>query len=183
MTVLTDVEIKQRKIISRCAYFSTEIEGLKGPSYGLSAAGYDLRLGPRFKRPRPGRIIAASDMAEDDWEDFYEDGTFVLKPNEFLLGHSLEKIKMPKDYIGLCVNKSSYIRAGVNAHATVVEPGWEGHLTVEIKNQLPHNGTCLYPGFGILQIVFIKTNKTPMTTYDKRNGKYMHQGAYPVISR
>lgn len=82
---------------------------IHGRSYGASHCGYDIRI----------------------WEDL------LLPPGDFRLASSIEQFCMPKDVVGVVHDKSTNIRLGLSVFNTVIEPGWRGYLTLELKNQNP----------------------------------------------
>jgi deoxycytidine triphosphate deaminase len=78
-----------------------------GMSYGLSCAGYDVRL------------------ARDE----------TLVSGFTTVGVTLEHMDFPPDLLGLVKDKSTWARKGVQVQNTVIEPGWRGHLAVEMTYQ------------------------------------------------
>ena len=89
-----------------------------------------------------------------------DDEPLMLHPGEFILGSTLEWIKLPNDIAGSIEGKSSLGRLGLLIHSTAgfVDPGWEGNLTLELSNVSPLPIT-LYYKMKIGQISF-----TQMTT-------------------
>ncbi len=85
---------------------------------------------------------------------------FILHPGEFVLGSTLESLKLPNDVAGRIEGKSSLGRLGLLIHSTAgyIDPGWEGNLTLELSNVSPLPIT-LYYKMKIGQISF-----TQMTT-------------------
>jgi dCTP deaminase len=76
---------------------------------------------------------------------------FVLHPRAFVLGSTLEWIRMPKNIAGYVTSRSSWGRRGlIIATATGVHPGFTGCLTLETFNsgEVP---IALYPGMAISQ--------------------------------
>ena len=72
--------------------------------------------------------------------EFYRDhrGPFCdIPPNGYVLGRTLEYLRIPRDVLTLCVGKSTYARAGVLVNVTPFEPEWEGFVTVSIANTTP----------------------------------------------
>ena len=59
-------------------------------------------------------------------------------------------------------------------NVTPLEPGWEGHVTLEFSNTTPLPAK-IYANEGVAQFIFLKGNELPETTYADRNGKYMGQ--------
>ena len=85
---------------------------------------------------------------------------FVLHPRAFVLGSTLEWIRLPKNLAGYVTSRSSWGRRGlIIATATGVHPGFTGCLTLELFNsgQIP---IALYPGMAISQFFmhYVDTN-------------------------
>lgn len=101
-----------------------------------------------------------------------EDKKFIVHPNEFVLGSTVESVAIPIDLAGRLEGKSSLGRIGIIVHATagVVNPGWEGKLTLEIHNigKIP---VALYPGMKIAQISFHQMTTPAEKPY---KGSYQH---------
>ena len=80
---------------------------------------------------------------------------FMLHPGEFVLGSTLERIKLGDDVVARLEGKSSLGRLGLLIHSTAgfIDPGFEGHITLELSNvaTLP---IAIYPGMKIGQISF-----------------------------
>ncbi len=109
----------------------------------IAQVSVDLLLGERFttfKKDVPGYLTAIRMdpslwSSEDLWEHREAD-TFRLEPNQFVLAQTLERVCMPNDLIGFVEGRSSYARIGVTVHVTApkVDPGFQGHITLEMAN-------------------------------------------------
>lgn len=122
-----------------------------GMSYGLGPAGYDVRL----------------------------DQDVRLEPGEFKLASTLEEFRMTTDVLGIVHDKSTLIRRGLSVFNTVIEPGWCGFLTLELKN----NGNELIElpaGSPIAQIIF---HMLDCPTDQPYSGKYQDQARGPQEAR
>ncbi len=79
----------------------------------------------------------------------------VIHPREFILGVTSEWFKLSNQILANVEGKSSLGRLGLVIHATAgfIDPGFEGHITLEITNltELP---IILYPDMPIAQIRF-----------------------------
>jgi deoxycytidine triphosphate deaminase len=62
---------------------------------------------------------------------------------------------------------------GIVANVTPLEPGWEGHVTLELSNTTPLPAK-VYANEGIVQLLFFKGER-PEVTYADRKGKYQGQ--------
>lgn len=144
-------------------------------SYGLSSMGYDLRVGNKFY------IFTNINTTVIDPKSFdlknyveYEGEVCIIPPNSFVLARSIEYLKMPPNVLGEVLSKSTYARCGLNCLATPLEPGWEGHVTLEFANNTS-SPAMLYAGEGACQVLFHEASETPRVTYADRKGKYQGQ--------
>jgi dCTP deaminase len=107
-----------------------------------------------------------------------DDGnSFVLHPGEFVLGSTLERIALPDDLVARIEGKSSLGRLGLLIHSTAgfVDPGWNGHITLELSNvaNLP---ITLYPGMKIGQISFLRMTTPADVPYGAASLGSKYQG-------
>ena len=102
---------------------------------------------------------------------------FILHPNEFVLGQTLEWVELPDDLVARLEGKSSLGRLGLLIHSTAgyVDPGWKGNLTLELSNvaNLP---IALYRGMKIGQISFFKMSSAVERPYGSRELGSKYQG-------
>lgn len=149
-------------------------------SYGLSSYGYDFRVADEFKifTNVDSMVI---DPKEFDPKCFVDRKTdvCVIPPNSFVLGRTVERVKMPRGVLGICVGKSTYARTGIIVNVTPIEPEWEGYITLEFSNTTPLPAK-LYANEGCCQILFLKGDEDCMTSYADRAGKYMFQEGVTV---
>lgn len=145
-------------------------------SYGVSSFGYDCRLAPEYKvftnAANDGGVIDPLNFREDAY--IPKSGPWcVIPPNSYILGRTIEYFTMPEDVVSVCLGKSTYARSGIAVNVTPIEPGWEGHVTLEISNQTPLP-IRVYANMGICQFLFLRGFR-PQTTYADKDGKYMGQ--------
>jgi dCTP deaminase len=153
----------------------------------IQATSVDLRLGTEFKIIRNARfpfldLLKSREDAESDLGDYIEElriqshDEFVLHPDEFALGCTLEYLRLPADLAGRLEGKSTWGRVGLQVHSTAgfVDPGFNGSLTFELQNvgKVP---IPLYPGLRVAQICFYRCGETaipyPDETYDRYAGR------------
>jgi len=118
-----------------------------GVSYGLSEAGYDIRIKQEV----------------------------ILHPfRRFALASAIEKFAMPNDMVAIVHDKSTWARRKLSVFNTVIEPGWQGFLTLEL---VYHGWVPLRipAGAGIAQVLFHQISEP--ATYA---GKYQNQGDRPT---
>lgn len=123
-----------------------------GMTFGLGPAGYDIRL----------------------------DQDINLLAGQFKLASAMEYFQMPDILMGIVHDKSSLARRGLSVFNTVIEPGWRGYLTLELKNQNPHKDIWLPKGSPIAQVVFNILDEPTTMPY---NGRYQDQEAGPQKAR
>jgi dCTP deaminase len=114
-----------------------------------------------------------------------DDHPFVLHPGEFVLGSTLERIRLGNDLVARLEGKSSLGRLGLLIHSTAgfIDPGWDGHVTLELSNvaNLP---ITIYPSMKIGQISFMQMTEPATTPYGSSaiGSKYKGQKG-PTASR
>ncbi len=172
MTVLSAQSILKRNIISPW-YHRTEVRGM---TYGLSAAGYDVRISfeglgftmTKFRQPRLK-------------DSCHHCGGFHDAGNTFMLAATAEHFEMPDDVMGIVHDKSSWARRGLAVQNTVIEPGWRGYLTLELTYHGPANEELVVQhGDPIAQIVFHQLDEPTIFPY---TGKYQDQEPGPQEAR
>ena len=119
-------------------------------------ASVDLRLGFKFTKltgKRGLKFTLAHGMpalaGTDLWTEkvlekrdkLGKKETFTLDPDEFVLAQTYERIWIPRHLIAMVEGRSSYARAGLSMHQTApwLQPGWNGQITLEIRNSGPFN--------------------------------------------
>lgn len=174
--IMPDHWIRDQSLLNGMIEPFVEKQTAKGAiSYGLSSYGYDARCSNEFK------IFTNIDNAIVDPKNFNgqsfvdrEVDVCVIPPNSFALTRSVEYFRIPKDTLVVCLGKSTYARCGLIVNVTPLEPGWEGHVTLEISNTTPLPAK-VYANEGIAQFLFFKGSSECETTYADRAGKYMGQ--------
>jgi dCTP deaminase len=118
-------------------------------SFGMSEAGYDIRI--------------KQDV--------------VLHPfKRFTLASSVERFQMPRHLMAIVHDKSSWARRGLSVFNTVIEPGWEGWLTLEL---VYHGWKPLrIPALsGIAQVIFHE-----LVVWQEYTGRYQNQEDKPIAA-
>ena len=102
---------------------------------------------------------------------------FVLHPNEFVLGSTLEKFTMPDEIAGRIEGKSSLGRLGLLIHSTAgyVDPGFSGNLTLELSNVSPLP-IKLFSNMKIGQISFVQMTTPVENPYGSKKLGSKYQG-------
>jgi dCTP deaminase len=133
-----------QEIRRRCASFAPLVTPFAertqhhGMTYGLSPAGYDIRI--------------AQDVT-------------LSCLRSFALVSSIEHFTIPTDLIAQVCDKSSWARRGVAVQNTLAEPGWFGYLTLELTYACwwPIRITA---GSPIAQIIFLRLEAPTEQPYE-----------------
>src|SRR5436189_5284917 len=136
----------------------------------LQPSSVDVRVDRYFRVFHNNRypFIDVREEQEDLTELVEVDGDtpFVLHPGEFVLGSTLERIRLPDDLVARLEGKSSLGRLGLLIHSTAgfIDPGWDGPVTLELSNvaNLP---ITIYPSMKIGQISFMQMTEPATTPY------------------
>ena len=145
-----------------------------GVSWGLSEAGYDIRIKQKILFGKDGlnRFAAATFINKDgEKEGYFNDNS------SFILASAIEEFDMPDCLVGIVHDKSTWARQGLSVFNTVIEPGWKGFLTLEL---VYHGNTELIipAGSGIAQVIFHKTSNKV-----KYEGRYQNQSDEPTPAK
>lgn len=117
----------------------TDETGRRLCSHGLSPAGYDISLTAIYEVDS-NRILNPKDKGESgDLNKLPShkntSGDYVvLNPGRHFLGESLEYFTIPRNISGTLLIKSTYGRLGLILIESVIDPGFNGNLTVSIFN-------------------------------------------------
>lgn len=144
-------------------------------SFGLSSFGYDLRVADEYKifHNALNSVIDPKHIDSNSFIDFKGD-VCIIPPNSFALARSVEYFRIPSNVLAVCVGKSTYARCGIITNVTPFEPGWEGHVTLEISNTTPLPAK-IYSHEGLCQVLFLESDEDCEVSYKDRHGKYQKQ--------
>ena len=182
MSVLSDRDI-------RSAIEAGEIGVRPYDPADLQPSSVDLHLDRSFRVFRNNRYpyidVRAPQPDLTELLTIADDEPFVLHPGEFVLGQTLERVSLPNDLVARLEGKSSLGRLGLLIHSTAgfIDPGWDGHVTLELSNvaNLP---ITIYYGMKIGQLSFVQLSEAAETPYgaDGLGSKYQGQKG-PTPSR
>ncbi len=176
MSILPDHWIREQSQSNKMIEPFVEKQKREGNiSYGLSSYGYDARIAPEFKifTNIDNAIVDPKNFTDNSFVDRNDD-VCVIPPNSFVLGRTVEYFRIPEDVLVICLGKSTYARCGLIVNVTPLEPGWEGHVTLEVSNTTPLPAK-IYANEGICQFLFLKGDSPCEVSYADRSGKYMGQ--------
>lgn len=101
---------------------------------------------------------------------------FVIHPGEFILASIYEYIELPDNIAAQIHGRSSIGRLGLFVHTSAgwIDPGYKGHLTLEIYNvnKIPIK---VYPLMKIAQIVFFEIESVEVPYNLRKGSKYVDE--------
>ncbi len=180
--ILSDISIREELAAGRIV-----IDPLDEAA--IQPSSVDLRV-DRYFRVFRSHTVGVIDVKEDqasltELVEIGGDESLILHPAEFVLGSTLERVALPDDLVGRLEGKSGLGRLGLLIHSTAgfVDPGFNGHLTLELSNvaSLP---ITVYPGMKIGQISFLRMTSSAERPYGSSalGSKYQNQHG-PTPSR
>lgn len=121
----------------------------------IQPSSVDLRLGNQLRvGSGSGRIVDPTQANDNAWINFdlhtyfvghawvdrpLERGEFVMPAGAFVLGHTLEVVKLGPSLAAYVDGRSTLARNGLSVHVTAgfIDPGFEGQITLELSNVAP----------------------------------------------
>ena len=101
----------------------------------IQPSGVDLRVKCIYRLKNGGYLGVENRKTPDVEVVTKENGEkIILRPNEFVLVETMEKVNMPNNLSAIVLPRSSLFRCGVSLHTAVVDPGYIGTLTFGMKN-------------------------------------------------
>ncbi|KKP36877.1 MAG: deoxycytidine triphosphate deaminase, dCTP deaminase [Candidatus Peregrinibacteria bacterium GW2011_GWF2_33_10] len=156
----------------------------------VGPASLDIRLGRFFKFYKHANTAVLDPMKMDSFQKITElievkgNDPIIIQPQEFVLGVTMETLKLPDDLVARCEGRSSLGRIGLIIHSTAgfIDPGFEGTITLEITN-INRMPLALYPGMRIGQLAFESMTSPADIPYDKKACSKYHKQKLPEESR
>lgn len=142
--------------------------------HAFNAHSIDLRLGSILLKYLPQTIRLGSARIETREIDMDTEGEYVLAPGEFILGTTLEEVAISERFAGRIETKGNIARAGIQVHNGDghIDPGFRGHITLEITNMQKDVSIRLIHGIYICQFFVYPLSSPSERPY---RGKYYGQ--------
>lgn len=180
MTVLSDGDL-----VHAIATEELEVEPQQVGS--LQPASIDLRLDNVFLTfpARPAGSVIDPRVEQDmDRHVHGPDEPFVVEPGGFALGATIERIHVGPTLAARIEGKSSLGRLGIEVHSTAgwIDPGFDGQVTLEIKN-VAHLPVLLIPGMWIAQLAVMRLSRRVVHPYGGSRGSHYQRQRGPTPSR
>ena len=97
-------------------------------------------------------LIESLDQNSNGWVEVDITEPYQLKPGQFVLCSTAEKVTLPDDIAGQLMLRSSATRKGFDhCLAGFVDSGWSGELTLELRNNLQLNFLEIQAGMRLVQ--------------------------------
>jgi dCTP deaminase len=160
--------------------------------FQLQSHSVDLRLGFTFMLPKIWHLTTRGRESLDilhfdkrtqeyfDVVELEEGQYFDLLPQEYILVSTLETLTVPKDLMAVLYPRSSTNRKGLSLDLTgIIDSGYEGQLSLPIRNNTRSQTVRLYPGERLCQVVFEEL-KQPV---NPRQSKYHQRDIIEGVQR
>jgi dCTP deaminase len=134
------------------------------------SASIDLRLGrwfrtmihTRVEKIKIGENRREGAISKEHYVRFNDE--FILHPGQFVIGNTLEWMRLPYDLSAYVTGKSSWGRRGLIIEtAAGIHPGFTGCLTLEFAN-VGSAPIALQPGMPICQVFFHRVARSEAAT-------------------
>lgn len=123
-------------------------------------AGFDLRVGEVFVLEGGEAFLGESERytpKTGSIAKYRENKDVILKPGDFVLVKTIEKVNLPKDVAAIFRPRSTLQRSGIGLFTAAASPGYSGELTFGMCN-LGKNDFRLELGARIVHIIFFRTS-------------------------
>lgn len=129
----------------------------------VQPCSYDVHLGLKAV------LETKEGFKEISLADSSPETPYWLQPGEFMLGETLEYLRIPDNVEAHLHLVSSRAREGLNHSLSgLIDCGFEGRITLEIKNILNYGAIPLYPNLRIAQLTFFEYVESAVNPYRGR---------------
>ena len=154
-------------------------------SGNLQPCSYDVTLDSVFKTISKDHETSYIDAVTKETIDCsyftMRKETYTLMPGEFVLGSTIEAVKIPNGIAARFEGKSSLGRIGLSTHVTAgfIDPGFRGTITLEIHN-LNAVPILMHAGMKIGQLCFMTLDQEVERPYGSSELGSHYQGQNTV---
>ena len=182
MTVLSNSALVSAMDAGRIRITPRPDRGASGGATPFGTCSVDLHLSSDIYVPRAGLQISLDIQGQigstlDAIYDRYQipSAGWVLPPNRFILGGTIERIELP--LVEGCLaarieGRSSFARTGLLVHFTAptIHPGFDGKIALEMIN-LGEYPLVLRPSLPVCQLIVETVEGIPV----RRDSQFQHQ--------
>ena len=154
----------------------------------VNPASVNIRLGETFLIPKRKWLKGVRLGGEVQYKSYRvdskkSDAAFRLMPGQFALATTMEGFIIPPNLAAYVQGQSSIGRAGLTVqNAGFIDPGFHGHITLELKNETC-NPIDLRPGYPVAQVIFEQTTPVEKPYAGKYNGQIEATGSRMFLDR
>jgi dCTP deaminase len=142
----------------------------------LNPASYDVALGDNIMI----EVAETPELIRHSIQTHSKEDPYWLKPGEFILAETRETFNFPDDVAGQFALKSSRARQGYqHLLAGWIDPGFNGVLTLEIKNIRQKHRLPIWPEMLIGQIIVFMMSKPVEESYSIKGHYNGHKTVMP----
>ena len=147
----------------------------------IQPSSVDLHIGDEFMQLVRSQYKIDLSVRKPEYNSFITD-SYTLAPDEFLLARTQEFVDIPDNLSARVEGKSTLGRVGLLVHTTAgfIDPGFRGHITLELKNVGPVP-IVLRTGMGIAQICFYTLVSKPLRKYGDDGLKSKYKDSKGVV--
>ena len=149
----------------------------------IETKGITINLGNELLIPKPNQTVDTKEPKElkYDKHDLSKE-PYILKPNDFVLGSTLQSVRTDKDIITMVDGRSTFARVGMTIHITALVldgvPFNQENSVLEIKN-LGNFDIVLHKGERVGTYLFAKLSEKIV---GEKESKYSNQdGVTPPV--
>lgn len=129
----------------------------------VQPCSYDLHLG------RQARLEGRDGFIDLDLSRYTPQAPLMLSPGAFMLAESIEYIRLPDNVEAHLHLVSSRAREGLNhSLAGLIDCGYQGRPTLELKNILKYGSIPVYANLRIAQLTFFEYAENAVPAYRGR---------------
>lgn len=152
----------------------------------VNAASIDVHIGDHIMIESPSSRNIELDRPNDEHLKTVElfDHGYLLRPGEIFLAATKEKLTLPDNIVAHFILKSSVGRCFLNHLQSVhIDPGFYGHVTLELVNMNNQHSIRIKPNTKIGQLVFYEVDKVPAHISYSQVGQYNNSTSLPIQNR
>ena len=155
----------------------------------INPASINLCLGNSFLNISRQNHITLGEPVKYQESLIPDGGGYILEPGGFCLATTKEGLVMFPNVAAFVQGRSSIGRIGLTVqNAGFVDPGFSGHITLELKNDAPVP-IILKPGYPVAQLVFFDCTRVKKPYKGKYYGQvdatgsrmFMDKDKYPEL--
>ena len=154
-------------------FAAKHVFGMENQAEQVQPASIDVRLAGKFLVSGKGAKITIGEDGKIEYHGFkeveLEEGDVIkISRGKLVIASTIERFNMPPNIAGQFLMRSSAGRRGLDhLHAGYLDPGWHGHITLELTAIVQ---TEFKVGERIGQVILFKT-----TGYSPYRGQYNGQ--------